>query len=50
VQALEDNPALHDAVLSVHNAVLFTFMNTPAYRRIENHDGFPFIQTDAPSA
>ena len=49
VQALEDDPALHDAVLSVHNAALLTFMNTPAYRLIENQDGLSFIQADTPN-
>lgn len=49
VQALEDDPTLHDAVLSVHNAALLTFMNSPAYRLIENQDGLSFIQVDAPA-
>ncbi len=49
MQALEDDPALHDAVLSVHNTALLTFMNTPAFRLIENQDGLSFIQADVPN-
>ena len=48
MRPLEDDPALHDAVLSVHNAALLTFMNTSGYWLIENQDGLSFIQADAP--
>jgi len=34
VPTLEDEQALRDAVVSVHNAALLTFMNTGAYRFI----------------
>lgn len=37
---------LHGAVLSVHNAALLSFMNTPAHRLIEDQDGLSFIQVD----
>ncbi len=46
---LEDDPAFHGVVLSVHNAALRTFMDTLAYRLIENQDGTSFIQADAPN-
>ncbi len=49
VQALEDDPPLHDAFLSVHDAAPLTFMNTLVYRLIENQDGLAFIRADAPN-
>ncbi|MEN6518895.1 MAG: hypothetical protein ABFC38_12085 [Methanospirillum sp.] len=49
VPALKDDPALHDAVLSVHNAALLTFTNTPVHRPIENQDCLSFILGDAPT-
>ncbi len=45
VQALEDDPALGDAFLSIHNASLFTFMKMPSLRLFENRGGRAFIQS-----
>lgn len=39
IQALEDDPALQDAVLTVHHACIHTLSATPAYKIIENHLG-----------
>lgn len=36
---LESDPALQDAVLSVHHAYMHTFANTPAIKIVENHLG-----------
>ncbi len=49
-RALEDDPGLCDAVLSVHNAALLTFMKTAAYRLIESQGGLSFIQADTSGA
>ena len=42
--ALEDNPDLQDAVLSVHHACIHTLSATGAYKIIENHRGVAFAQ------
>ena len=44
VLVMEDEPALQDAVLSVHHACIHTLSSTPAYKLIENHEGIAFIQ------
>lgn len=44
VDALEDDPQLQDAVLSVHHACIHTLSSTGAYKIIENHKGVAFIQ------
>lgn len=44
VIALEDNPTLQDAVLSVHHACIHTLAATAAYKIIENHEGIAYIQ------
>lgn len=44
---LESDPALQDAVLSVHHAYVHTLMNTNAIKIIENHDGVAVIKTVA---
>ncbi len=44
VTPLEGEPALQDAVLSVHHACMLTFGATPAVKIIENHCGGAFIQ------
>lgn len=44
VVALEDDPTLQDAVLSVHHAMIHTLTATSAYKIIENHKGRAFIQ------
>lgn len=41
---LESDPALQDAILSVHHACMLTFNATPAVKLIENHIGGAFIQ------
>jgi hypothetical protein len=43
VSALEDDPDLQDAVLSVHHSMMHTFATTPAIKIIENHFGDAFI-------
>jgi ATP-dependent protease ClpP protease subunit len=45
VDALEDDDALQDAVLSVHHACIHTLSATSALKIIENHNGQAFIQT-----
>jgi len=44
VKRLEDDPALQDAVLSVHHACIHTLSATGAYKIIENQHGKAFIQ------
>lgn len=44
VVSLEEDPALQDAVLSVHHACMLTFNSTQAVKIIENHCGGAFIQ------
>lgn len=44
VVALEEQPELQDAILSVHHACIHTLASTSAYKIIENHDGIAFIQ------
>lgn len=44
VIALEDDPKLQEAVLSVHHASIHTLSATGAYKIIENHRGIAFIQ------
>mgnify|MGYP001264937124 CR=1 FL=1 len=44
VLALEDDPKLQDAVLSVHHSCIHTLSSTSAYKIIENQLGIAFIQ------
>jgi hypothetical protein len=44
VTALESDPALQDAVLSLHHAEQITLGTTPAAKIIENHHGRAFIK------
>jgi hypothetical protein len=44
VTYLEDDPALQDAVLSVHHAVMHTFGNGSAVKIIENNLGRAYVQ------
>ncbi len=44
VSPLESDPALQEAVLSVHHACIHTLSATPAYKIVENHKGVAFIQ------
>jgi ClpP class serine protease len=44
VTALEKDPKLQDAVLSVHHSCIHTLSATAAYKIIENHNGIAFIQ------
>lgn len=55
VTLLEDNPPLHDAVLSVYHAATITFRGTPARKLVENQNGQtyallgqPFMQFQPP--
>lgn len=41
---LEDDPALQDAVLSVHHSLIHTFMGSKASKIIINHLGKAFVQ------
>jgi len=50
ILSLEENPALQDAVLSLHHACMVTFMGTAAVKIIENHSGTAFIQLVAQAA
>ncbi len=43
VMALEDDPALQDAVLCVHHTCIQTLGDTPAFKIIENHNGVGYI-------
>lgn len=43
VDSLEANPALQEAVLTVHHACIQTLSETPAFKIIENHLGVGFI-------
>lgn len=45
VTALEDQPHLQDAVLSVHHACIQTLMQTNAFKITENHLGVAFIES-----
>lgn len=44
IEFLEANPALQDAVLSVHHAAMQTLMHTGATKIIENHNGVAYIE------
>ena len=44
VVALEDDPKLQDAVLTVHHACVHTLAATAAFKMIENHKGVAFFQ------
>ena len=43
VDMLEEEPALQEAVLTVHHAYVQTLTETPAFKIIENHNGVAFI-------
>lgn len=45
VTALEDDPKLQEAVLTVHHACILTLSMTSATKIIENHMGVGFIET-----
>lgn len=47
VVALEDDPQLQEAVLSVHHATIQTFSATAATKIIENHAGVGYIESRA---
>jgi hypothetical protein len=44
VRPLESDPALQDALLSLHHACIQTLAGTPAYKIVENQVGVAFIQ------
>ena len=43
VEAMEKDQKLQDATLSLHHACMLTFMETPAVKIIENHQGVSFL-------
>lgn len=48
IENLEDDPALQDAVLSVHHAVTHTLAGGSAVKLIENHLGRRYVKHTAP--
>lgn len=44
VRAIEDDSGLQDLVLTVHHCYMHIFMNTPAFKVIENHLGVALIK------
>jgi hypothetical protein len=44
VHDLEDDPALQDAILSVHHATMLTFANSGAVKIVENHLGKAWVK------
>lgn len=44
IEDMEVDPALQDAILSVHHACIHTLTSTPAYKIIENQKGQAFIR------
>jgi ClpP class serine protease len=50
VVALEDNPDVQDAVLTVHHAAMMTMGDTPAVKLIENHMGIAIVLSIGPNA
>lgn len=46
---LEDDPELHDIVLSIHHCYMYAFSGSLSYKYIENHLGTRTILTDTPS-
>lgn len=45
IRALEENPDLQEAALTVHHACIQTLSSTPACKIIENHLGVAYIET-----
>ena len=41
---LEEDPELQDLVLTIHHCYMHVFMNTPAYKVIENHLGRALVK------
>jgi hypothetical protein len=50
VKAIETDPALQDALLTVHHCYMHTLMNSPAFKIIENHTGTAFVKQVAQPA
>lgn len=44
IEDMEADPALQDAILSVHHACIHTLTSTPAFKIIENQNGQAFIR------
>ncbi len=44
VERIQDSNELQDSILTVHHCYMVAFMNTPAYKIIENHDGAAFMK------
>jgi hypothetical protein len=49
IQMIEDDPALQDAVLTVHHCYMHTLSNSNALKIIENHDGKALIKNQTAS-
>jgi ATP-dependent protease ClpP protease subunit len=47
IERMEEDSGLHDCILTLLNACLATFMNTPAFRIVENNRGRSFIQYES---
>ncbi len=48
VKEIESDPELQDLVLTVHHCYMHIFMNTPAFKAIENHLGVALIKQQLP--
>lgn len=44
VESLEADEVLQDLVLTVHHCFMHTFMNTPAFKIVENHQGIALVK------
>ena len=44
VKAIEHDPTFQDLVLTIHHCYMQVFMNSPAFKVIENHSGAAFIK------
>ena len=48
VSEFEADKEIEDLVLAVHNAFMFTFVNTPSFKIVENHKGVAMIYSALP--
>ncbi len=48
VSPIEGDPTLQDVVLSAHHCYMHGFMNGPAYKIIENHNGVAVVRLQLP--
>jgi len=49
LQRIEDDHVYQDLILSVHHCFMYTLMNTPSYKIIENHLGVALVKRDISS-